>query len=145
MQETAFTPLDRHRKIQTIDATNHFLHISCHGLDPAAQPIVLGNNLQVLLQPKPWKGKKINKFLYFSLSMYVCVNNIFGKYQKHTNVKMAFYLLLTTLWCHVEHLLEDKVSSSLEIWTLHGQIMNLMRLSSVKNILLIASEPNNMG
>jgi len=42
-------------KRQTIGATNHFLHVSCHGSDPAAQSIVLGNNLRVLLHPEPWK------------------------------------------------------------------------------------------
>lgn len=42
-------------KKQTIDATNHFLHVSCHRLDSATQSIVLSNNLWVLLLPEPWK------------------------------------------------------------------------------------------
>lgn len=37
---------------QTIDATNHLLHVSCRGLHAAPQPIVLGDNLRVLLQPE---------------------------------------------------------------------------------------------
>lgn len=40
------------QRSQTIDATNHFLHVRCHGLDPAAQPIVLGDH-PVLLQSEP--------------------------------------------------------------------------------------------
>ena len=63
---TAFKPFKHKRKGQTIDATNHFLHVSCHGFDPAAQSIVLGNNLQVLLHPKAWK--KTEKLIYYNSS-----------------------------------------------------------------------------
>lgn len=37
------------------DATNHFLHVRCHGLDPAAQTVVLGDN-PVVLQSEPCGG-----------------------------------------------------------------------------------------
>ena len=50
------------QRSQTIDATNHFLHISCHGLDPAAQPVVLGNH-PVLLQSEPCERNNKGKYI----------------------------------------------------------------------------------
>lgn len=50
------------QRSQTIDATNHFLHVSRHGLDAAAQPIVLGDH-PVLLQSQPCKINKKIKYI----------------------------------------------------------------------------------
>lgn len=47
---------------QTTDATNHFLHVRCHGVDPAAQPVVLGHN-PVVLQSEPCEGNKKRKHI----------------------------------------------------------------------------------
>lgn len=42
---------------QTTDATNHFLHVRCRGVDPAAQPVVLGDD-PVVLQSEACEGNK---------------------------------------------------------------------------------------
>lgn len=98
------------QRSQTIDATNHFLHVSCHGLDPAAQPIVLGDH-PVLLQSEPCEINQkniINKVHFRSCRaiqagvdgiggvtqgpFYLCIsinNLVFGK-----PLKWKFVLLL---------------------------------------------------
>lgn len=61
----ALSPFKHTHKRQTIGATNHFLHVSCHRFDPAAQSIVLSNNLWVVLHPKPWK--KTETLIYYTV------------------------------------------------------------------------------
>lgn len=95
------------QRSQTIDATNHFLHVSCHRLDPAAQPIVLGDH-PVLHQSEPCQINKKNKVHFCSCRafhagvdgtgavtqghFYLCIsinNLVFGK-----PLKRKFVLLL---------------------------------------------------
>lgn len=53
------------QKTQTIDVTNHFLHVSSHGLDTAAQSIVQGDNLGVPLYPEPYEKKTVSILFLF--------------------------------------------------------------------------------
>lgn len=46
--------LQKAQRKHTIDATDQFLHVGSRGLNAAAHPIVLGNNLQTFFQPKRW-------------------------------------------------------------------------------------------